>query len=78
MLVFPVDQFVRVDGAVRVKPAIRAMLHELRDADRWSVGTLLAGEALELGQAPYDAERAGVDQECLVRYARIVAREWRN
>jgi hypothetical protein len=79
VLVYPIEQFVRVDGVVRVKPAIQAMLRVLEGLDRWSVAVLLAMEALEpLGQSPYDAERSGVDQEHLVEYARIVARVWRQ
>jgi hypothetical protein len=77
--VFPVAQFERVDGTVRVKPSIRAMLAELAGTDGWSVGLLLTTEAPELGgKSPYDAERAGTAVDELVEYARLVRREWAN
>jgi hypothetical protein len=77
-LLFPVAQFERVDGSVRVRPEISAMLRELVGVDRWSAGELLCMPADELNHlSPYEAAAAGVDVETLTQFARLVSIDWR-
>ena len=69
--VFPVAQFERVDGIVRVRPDVQKMLLELAAVDRWTVAQLLATPADELdGLSPYEAVKAGWGVERLVAFAR--------
>jgi hypothetical protein len=78
VVVFPVAQFERVAGRVRVRPGVRSMLHELRNDDQWSVAQLLTAPASELGDtSPYEAVEAGADLRDLVAYARLIHAQWR-
>lgn len=78
VVVFPVAQFERVDGRVRVCPGVRSMLRELSSHDQWSVAQLLTAPAPELGDtSPYEAVKAGADPRDLVAYARLIHAEWR-
>lgn len=79
LAVFPVSQFLRIAGQVRVRAGVQAMLSELREEDAWSVGLLFATPAPELNNvSPYDAEKDGATPEELAEFARIVRREWRD
>ncbi|RYF60607.1 MAG: hypothetical protein EOO27_05205 [Comamonadaceae bacterium] len=76
---YPVDQFERADGHVRVRPALQTAFRELRATDAWTVAlAVLRTSAPELGdQTPLDAARHGVTPERIAAYARLLAAEWR-
>jgi hypothetical protein len=75
--VYPVLQFVNVDGATIVKPMVSAMLAELGGFDGWTVAVLLNTPAEELGGlTPLDYARHGSDLGPVTDLARQVAREW--
>ncbi|KAA1423567.1 hypothetical protein FE697_008185 [Mumia zhuanghuii] len=77
--IYPVEQFERADGRVRVRPALQAVFRELRATDRWTVAiAALRTAAPELDdRTPLDAARDGVAPERLAAYARRLAAEWR-
>lgn len=76
---YPVDQFERADGHVRVRPALQAAFRELRTSDAWAVAiAVLRTPAPELDDlAPLEAARDGVAPARLAAYARRLAGEWR-
>lgn len=77
--IYPVEQFERDDGRVRVRPALQAVFRELRAADRWTVAiAVLRTPAPELGdRTPLDAVRVGVEPAQLAAYGRVLAAEFR-
>lgn len=74
---YPVAQFEKHAGKVRVKPALRAFMMALRDRDPWTVAILLHTPAPELGdRTPLDWVRARRDLEDLQGYAEVVNAEF--
>lgn len=78
-LAFPVAQFERASGDVRVRAGIKAMLLELRDVDPWAVGVLIfATPAPEFdGATPAAAAAGGATIDDLRAFAALVAAEQR-
>lgn len=76
---YPVDQFERAAGRVRVRPALGAMFHELRLTDAWTVAlAVLRTPAPELDdRTPLAAARDGAEPARLSAFARRLAAEFR-
>lgn len=73
---YPVSQFEKRDGKVRVKPALRQFMMVLRDQDPWTIAVLQHTPAPELdGLTPSGWVRQGRHPQTLVDYARVVNAE---
>lgn len=76
-LAYPVSQFQRLSGTVKVKPALVPVLRALHEFDPWAVAVLLHTPAPELdGEAPLEWLSGGGAPEALASLAETVAREW--
>ena len=74
--VYPVLQFYRDAGTVRVRQRLVEFLRPLRGHDGWAVGLLLTTSAPELdGLSPLDWVKEQQNMQRLSRYARRVAAE---
>lgn len=75
--VYPVDQFQRHDGCVRVNAGLSPVFWALRGHDPWAVAVLLHTPAPELeGATPLGWLSAGGDPEAVAALAVAVAHEW--
>lgn len=73
---YPVAQFERAGGQVRVRPALRTFFMALREHDPWTVGVYLHTPAPELDDlTPLDWARSGRDPETLKTYAQVLDAE---
>lgn len=74
---YPVSQFEKRDGKVRVKPALRKFMMALRDHDPWSIAVLHHTPAPELADlTPLEWVRQGRPVQTLVDYARTLNAEF--
>lgn len=74
---YPVSQFEKHDGKIRVKPALRRFMMALRDRDPWTVAILMHTPAPELGNlTPLDWVRRGREPGPLLDYAEVVNAEF--
>jgi hypothetical protein len=77
VLLFPVSQFERVGGAVRVRPAVQQMISILDAHDAWTVAQLLHTPVHELGGlSPVQAAREDVNLDDAFDYIRWVNSDW--
>lgn len=74
---YPVSQFEKQAGKVRVKPALRQFMMALRDHDPWTIAVLNHTPAPELDDlTPLDWVRERRDAQTLADYARVLKAEF--
>ena len=77
VIVYPVSQFERHAGQVRVKPGLKPFMTALKRHSPWSVALLIHTPAPELGGvSPLDWVRRDGDTDTLRAYANRVDAEW--
>ena len=76
-LYYPVSQFERHDGEIRVKPALQAFMQAMPDRDPWTIAVLVNTPADELDSStPLDWVRGGGDTQVLLDLAVVLNAEF--
>lgn len=76
-LLFPLSQFVRTRGTVRVRPGLQTVFRTLRREDPWAVALLLHTPAEELqGRTPLEWAAAAGPDAALGELAQNAHDEW--